>query len=56
MNTMFKLFMTSSPMGAYRSAEAPAFKGLDRSVQWIGGRIKALLERGLTDVNVLPHY
>ena len=26
---MFKLFMTSSPMGAYRSAEAPAFKGLD---------------------------
>ena len=24
-----KLFMTSSPMGAYRSAEAPAFKGLD---------------------------
>ena len=31
MNTMFKLFMTSSPMGAYRSAEAPAFKGLDPS-------------------------
>ena len=29
MDTMFKLFMTSSPMGAYRSAEAPAFKGLD---------------------------
>ena len=24
-----KLFMTSSPMGAYRSTEAPAFKGLD---------------------------
>lgn len=24
-----KLFMTSSPMGAYRSAEAPSFKGLD---------------------------
>lgn len=31
MNTMFKLFMTSSPMGAYRSVEAPAFKGLDPS-------------------------
>ncbi len=26
-----KLFMTSSPMGAYRSTEAPAFKGLDPS-------------------------
>lgn len=24
-----KVFMTSSPMGAYRSTEAPAFKGLD---------------------------
>ena len=24
-----KIFMTSSPMGAYRSEEAPAFKGLD---------------------------
>lgn len=31
MNTMLKLFMTSSPMGAYRSVEAPAFKGLDPS-------------------------
>ena len=26
-----KLFMTSSPMGAYRSTEAPTFKGLDPS-------------------------
>ena len=26
-----KLFMTSSPMGAYRSEEAPPFKGLDPS-------------------------
>ena len=31
MDTMFKLFMTSSPMGAYRSAEAPSFRGLDPS-------------------------
>ena len=26
-----KLFMTSSPMGAYRSTQAPGFKGLDPS-------------------------
>ena len=26
-----KVFMTSSPMGAYRSAEAPSFRGLDPS-------------------------
>ena len=28
-----KIFMTSSPMGAYRSEEAPAFKGLDRRLK-----------------------
>lgn len=55
MNTMFKLFMTSSPMGAYRSAEAPAFKGLDPS-NGLVDELKHYLERGLTDVNVLPHY
>ena len=26
---MVKLFMTSSPMGAYRSTKAPSFKGLN---------------------------